>query len=458
MLRASLINQNLPGNYMVDEVLETLRVELETIAEVVNNSSAEKRPVNVVTPGFATPGIDRGELVERAKSLAEVIRVQGPSGLSPEDEAYYKDFVQRLAILKAHSIPNFWNGNGGQAVSAYLWTLDALERALRKTCEVSTDERARQVKEFRAVQNATRAMQARCNSLEPTFAELEQMGKEIVSAYQAADQLPTDMENLRESRREIRKLQEAATVANSEVQKYVGMGQAANDKFEEIGAKAKQVLEWSENAMRSSTAVGLAVAFHDRAEDLRKSMWPWVLGLIVALLAGATIGGFQLHGLAEAIQSSTPPMIVWTRLAISMLSVGAPIWFAWLSTKQIGQRFRLAEDYAYKASISKAYEGYRREALELDEDFQKRLFASALTRLDEQPLRFVENETHGSPWHELANSKLMKDAIRIAPELVTRFRTEAKEAVDKAKGAEKEKTAAVEGAGSAESAGAAKPA
>ncbi|MGF6732016.1 hypothetical protein OKW50_004161 [Paraburkholderia youngii] len=423
---------------MVHEVLEALRVELDAIAEAVKNSSAENRPVNVVTPGAGVPGVDRAELVERANSLAETIRVLGPSELNAEDETYYREFVQRLTLLKGNSIPNFWNGNGGQAVPAYLWTLDALERALRKTCRISPDEHAKQVSEFRAVQNATRAMRARCDGLEPTFAELERMSKEIVAAYQAADQLPTDMENLRESRREISKLQETATVANAEVQRYADMGQVANEKLDEIAAKAKQVLEWSEDAMRSSTAVGLAVAFHDRAEDLRKSMTPWVWGLIVALIAGATVGGFQLHSLAEAIQSSTSPMIVWTRLAVSMLSVGAPIWFAWLSTKQIGQRFRLAEDYAYKASVSKAYEGYRREALELDEDFQKRLFASALTRLDEQPLRFVENETHGSPWHELANSKLMKEAIRIAPELVTRFRNEAKQAVDKAKGAEKE--------------------
>lgn len=433
---------------MIDSVLENLQLELKAIAEAVKNSSAEKRPLNVVTPGAAIPGIDRDELVERANSLAETIQLQGPSGLSYEDETYYKEFVQRLTMLKNHTIPQFWNGNAGQSVPAYLWTLDALERALRKTCQISPDERTTQVKEFRAVQNATRAMHARCSSLEPTFVELERMSKEIVAAYQAADQLPTDMESLRESRREISKLQEAATIANAEVQKYADLGQVANDKLDEIEAKAKQVLEWSENAMRSSTAVGLAVAFHDRAEDLKKSMTPWVVGLIVALVAGATVGGFQLHGLAEAIQSSTSPMIVWTRLAISMLSVGAPIWFAWLSTKQIGQRFRLAEDYAYKASVSKAYEGYRREALELDEDFQKRLFASALTRLDEQPLRFVENETHGSPWHELANSKLMKEAIRIAPELVTRFRNEAKQAVDKAKGAEKETSAIADSTGS----------
>jgi len=89
----------------------------------------------------------------------------------------------------------------------------------------------------------------------------------------------------------------------------------------------------------------------------------------------------------------------------------------------------LAEDYAYKASVSKAYEGYRREAAQLDEDFQKRLFASALTRLDEQPLRFVENESHGSPWHELLSSDIVKDAVRIAPQLVSEWKQKAVDTV-----------------------------
>jgi hypothetical protein len=120
-----------------------------------------------------------------------------------------------------------------------------------------------------------------------------------------------------------------------------------------------------------------------------------------------------------------------------LLSVGGPVWFAWLATKQIGQRFRLAEDYAYKASISKAYEGYRREAAQLDEDFQRRLFASALTRLDEQPLRFVEHATHGSPWHELLASEVVKDAIRIAPQLVAEWTQKATDTVVAAKGRRK---------------------
>ena len=102
-------------------------------------------------------------------------------------------------------------------------------------------------------------------------------------------------------------------------------------------------------------------------------------------------------------------------LLLSVLSVAAPVWFAWLATKQIGQRFRLAEDYAFKASISRAYEGFRREAARFDKDMEAKLLTSALTRLDELPLRLVETDSHGSPWHELASSDVVKQAMKAVP-------------------------------------------
>jgi hypothetical protein len=149
-------------------------------------------------------------------------------------------------------------------------------------------------------------------------------------------------------------------------------------------------------------------------------MWVWVFGLVCSLVLGAFIGSNQLHNLAVAIgtaseQRTTLDGRIWIDLLLSVLSVGAPVWFAWVSTKQIGQRFRLAEDYGYKASISMAYEGYRREAALLDPVFQSRLFSSALTRLDEIPLRLVETDTHGSPWHELASSNIVRQAIDTVP-------------------------------------------
>ena len=147
-------------------------------------------------------------------------------------------------------------------------------------------------------------------------------------------------------------------------------------------------------------------------------MWAWVVGLIAALGLGSLIGAHRLEVLSAALQSPTPNWGgIVTQVVLSLLSVGAPLWFAWLATKQVGQRFRLAEDYAFKASVAKAYEGYRKEAARIDPDFEHRLFESALARLDEAPLRLVEVGSHGSPWHEAANSEAVRRAMDAMPEL-----------------------------------------
>ncbi|GAB3643065.1 hypothetical protein [Spirosoma arcticum] len=104
------------------------------------------------------------------------------------------------------------------------------------------------------------------------------------------------------------------------------------------------------------------------------------------------------------------------QVILSLLSIGAPLWFAWLSTKQVNQRFRLSEDYAFKASVAKAYEGYRREAARIDPLFEARLFSSALERIEEAPLRLVEDGVHGSPWHEFFSSKPFQQALQTIPE------------------------------------------
>ena len=71
-----------------------------------------------------------------------------------------------------------------------------------------------------------------------------------------------------------------------------------------------------------------------------------------------------------------------------------------------------------------------------------------MTRLDEQPLRFVETETHGSPWHELLSSDIVKEALRIVPELAGQFTQQARDKVkaakEKGRAEKKEESVAVE--------------
>ena len=418
------------------EILEKISTELTSVATTISGK-AEARPISLAYNQFGMAGVERDELADRANALADWINDSDRNDIPAQLSTKLSQFPPILQYLRTATIPHIFNGNAQTAIPAYWITLDSLERLLRQALSVDAQDERQLTKEVRELRSKIHSLTARSEAVEPSIDRLLEMANSIVSAHDAAVRLPTDLQELEESQQQINRIVASASESNETVRKFVEVSKSSSERLSSSATEAEKIIAQCEAAIRASTAVGLAGAFHDRAESLRKSLWPWVVGLIGALLAGAIVGGWQLHQLAESIQASTAPTIVWTRIAVSLLSVGAPVWFAWLSTKQIGQRFRLAEDYAYKASISKAYEGYRREAAQLDEDFQKRLFASALTRLDEQPLRFVESETHGSPWHELLSSDVVKDAIRIAPQLVGEWKRRAVDTVAASKGRRK---------------------
>jgi phage gp37-like protein len=143
--------------------------------------------------------------------------------------------------------------------------------------------------------------------------------------------------------------------------------------------------------------------------------------LLGSLLAAGILSHQRFPQILTAVTGTPDWGVVLLNLALGALSVAPAVWVAWIATKQIGQRFRLAEDYAYKAALSTAYEGYRAEASKLDPLFEAQLFAIALGRLDELPLRLVEKDVHGSPWHELVTSTEFENAVNSHPELKQRI-------------------------------------
>jgi hypothetical protein len=224
----------------------------------------------------------------------------------------------------------------------------------------------------------------------------------------------------------------------------------AKSAMEKIGGyeeTAQKLIAQCEAAYHITTTKGLAGAFDQRAASLAWSMRGWVAGLAAALATGSWVGGARLSTLAAVLTETTPnwPAIA-SNIVLSVLGVCAPLWFAWLATKQISQRFRLSEDYAFKASVAKAYEGYRKEAAVLDPEFQATLFRSALTRLDEAPLRLVETDHHGSPWAEMLSSDVVKNAFKIAPDLPARMMGLINDTLQQAKSATAETAKALEAA------------
>lgn len=366
--------------------------------------------------GFHHPALTRYDLSEIAEILAGKIRKYDRDDLPEEVENLVVNAARQVRLLISDTIPHFYSGNGSQAVPAYMATISWLEMALEPVLswQAATDPSMMPPKVARRV----RAMQARLDEIAPEMEALKAKIKLINEASEAADSLPTDMEELRKARALIERLStESATTQGKikqrweEIEKLLGT-------MSEKSVEADKLVKQTEEAYRVATSIGLAGAFDQRSKSLSWSMRWWVVGLMIALVGGTAIGANRVHILTEVLSSSQPNWgIIWLHVILSIVSVGAPLWFAWLATKQIGQRFRLAEDYGYKASVAKAYEGYRREAARLEEEFESRLFDSALTRLEEAPLRLVGDESYGSPWHELINSEAFKAALNKFPDL-----------------------------------------
>lgn len=394
------------------ETLQAIQESLKGLITQLQATIPSDTPFSTSQSNWSFPGLSKSELISYVKEIYDLIDIQGADDLG-EHNKLLETYLPRLQYLQAQTVPNIW-GSASSAVPAFFHTLDGLKRALSPI--LTPNAPAEIQKKIKEQRNRLRAIEAQIDNLTPRTALLETMIQEIEHAHSAADQLPTDLASLAEARQQLATLVNGANKDCSTLEEIKERSHKYDQALATSVEQANSVLARCETAYAAATSVGLAAAFAKRSKELSSSMWVWVVGLILSLAAGGYFGSGRLHELSNIVlkpEVSSPAITL--NILLALLSVGAPVWFAWLSTKQIGQRFRLAEDYAFKASISSAYEGFRREAAQFDKEMETRLLSSALTRFDELPLRLVETTTPGSPWHELLTSDLIKDALKIAP-------------------------------------------
>jgi hypothetical protein len=344
------------------------------------------------------------------------LRNAGPESLDESLLLLVRDIPRRLQLLQGNTLPQMFGGNSPQAVPAYVNTFVALRTILSTLLDwqVVNDPKAMPA----ALARRVRSISAELEQLAPKKDALEAQISDIQRAHAAAESLPLDLQALAEARKTLAEAVEESTVKAKEAADNSIESQRRAEAMKKTNEEAEAVLKQCEEAYRASTSRGLAAAFDQRATRLGWSMVAWTIGLLTALAAGAYLGIERIQTLSTALSAPDPRWgAILMHSLLSVASIGAPIWFAWLATKQVGQRFRLAEDYSFKAAVARAYEGYRKEAARIDEAFEARLFDSALTRLEEAPLRLIENSSHGSPWHELVNSPAFAKALDTVPEL-----------------------------------------
>jgi hypothetical protein len=376
--------------------------------------------------GWNASVLSANDLCDFCTDVAARIRVLVLDELDASTKKFIVSILPRANLLQLQNIASDSDAVIGTVTDFLLW----VDRGLPPRLVRFDWERAKDNSEMpRDLKRRLRSVEAHLAEIEPRAEDIQRKIGEIEAAHAAAEQLPTDMEDLTSQRAKV--TDTANDVAKNALSIELAMDKVANSVvlMEKQADAAKKLVAQCEDAYRITTSKGLAGAFEARATKLTRAAWAWVTGLAIALFCIFLIGLYRFAALKDLMMENMSDVIISINVILSILSIGAPVWFAWISTKQIGQNFRLAEDYAFKASVAKAYEGYRREAASLDPLFEQRLFGSALTRLEEAPIRLVEARSFSSPLHEFISS----DEIKKAFDTIPAFKEKIMELVNEAK-------------------------
>ena len=192
----------------MNKTLEALANALDQLSEKVLGSWSDDRTLREVF-GWNHPAVDRHDLAQMASDLADRIRAADAAELIEDTESWLTDYPRRLTLLHSETLPYMFNGNGPQAIPAYIGTLEVLSSALGAVIGWVPNIDSRMMPAPLA--RRLRSYQSTLDKLTPDTEKLRAQIAQIESATSATESLPTDLEDLAEAKKKIGKTVTDAT-------------------------------------------------------------------------------------------------------------------------------------------------------------------------------------------------------------------------------------------------------
>ena len=207
---------------------------------------------------------------------------------------------------------------------------------------------------------------------------------------------------------------EAAALALGEIEKAQ---ENANKSAEEAERKLHELRETLKNSITAS----LGGAFGKKADEARGRDYAWLALLCVALYFLYKAGVTRYETIASVIDKKIEISSLLIHMAFSFAIIAGPLWLSWFATKRLASTYAICEDYEYKAAIAQAYQGYLDSSKGTDKLMEERLFATVVTQLDANPVRFISKQHAGTPWQDLMQQPFMQKLLD-DPALLTQFK------------------------------------
>lgn len=209
---------------------------------------------------------------------------------------------------------------------------------------------------------------------------------------------------------------EPAAIAAVNAQQIATPAAAATKAAEkaslEAAAEAEAQLQNLRRTLENSITASLGGAFQKKANNAKLIDLGWLAVLLAAIALILVIGFDRYPAMLELIKDKAAIEYMLFQLVLNGIALAGPVWLAWVATRRLSNIFAISEDYAYKAAIAQAYQGYRDSVKDSDPLMQQRLFATVVTQLDANPVRFVSERHPGSPLQDLLQQPWMEEALK----------------------------------------------
>jgi hypothetical protein len=232
------------------------------------------------------------------------------------------------------------------------------------------------------------------------IAEIE---KAKTSALASAEVLTKYENNAKNEQDTINSLARKAAKTDQHIKQVIAEVAGKTELMDAALAKANSAATENERqqqeitkTLEAASKYGMAASFKERKNELRLPMLLWSVVFVLAIAALFATG--VVYIVPQIAAGETPKA---TDILIKLTLVSPLIWLGWVAAKQYGYIARIREDYSFKYASALAFEGYKKEALNVDPALLRDLLNVATNNMALNPLRiYSHDDNDASPFHD----------------------------------------------------------
>lgn len=225
-------------------------------------------------------------------------------------------------------------------------------------------------------------------ALEGATKAVAEINTVLTNAKAARDEALSTLEKAKTDSAKTSEIARIADEKDERVSEYEKTLEELTDEYRKLKTKITELLP-------EATGVGLAKSFSARKEALK---WPMIGYLVLFIVS---IIGFLLFGLWALFAKDITTIEDFFKFALerSPIIVGL-ILLEEFARRQFHSITKLEEDYAYKASISIAFDGYKKAMMDIDggdvDSLAKDLSKNVIETLNQRPGRLIDVDDRAS--------------------------------------------------------------